>query len=169
MGFGPAIMETAYFSTTIQQYCTPCPAHGDGVLEYYNTTILHSLPCSWRRRTAVLQTAVPYWTGRLCTSWPAKKSGRSVKRKKNSNADVMYIHDTVSECRISECRISECRISECRICKRRAESVNAESLRTLNQPMPKVCEHRISERRKSQTVFSCIIVSSVVQSSVVRS
>jgi hypothetical protein len=39
---------------------------------------------------------VLYQTGRVCTSRPAKKSGRSVKRKKNSNADVMYIH--VSMC-----------------------------------------------------------------------
>ncbi len=37
-----------------------------------------------------------YQTGRVCTSRPAKKSGRSVKRKKNSNVDVMYIH--VSMC-----------------------------------------------------------------------
>jgi hypothetical protein len=33
-----------------------------------------------------------YQTGRVWTSRPAKKGGRSVKRKKNSNADVMYIY-----------------------------------------------------------------------------
>ncbi len=32
-----------------------------------------------------------YQTGRVWTSQPAKNGGRSVKRKKNSNADVMYI------------------------------------------------------------------------------
>jgi hypothetical protein len=30
-------------------------------------------------------------TGRVWASRPAKKSGRSVKEKKSSNADVMYI------------------------------------------------------------------------------
>jgi Asp-tRNA(Asn)/Glu-tRNA(Gln) amidotransferase B subunit len=30
-------------------------------------------------------------TGRVWASRPAKKSGRSVKEKKNSNANVMYI------------------------------------------------------------------------------
>jgi hypothetical protein len=32
-----------------------------------------------------------YQTGRVGASQPAKKSGRSVKEKKNSNVDVMYI------------------------------------------------------------------------------
>jgi hypothetical protein len=30
-------------------------------------------------------------TGRVWASWPAKKGGRSVKGKKNSDVDVMYI------------------------------------------------------------------------------
>jgi hypothetical protein len=35
--------------------------------------------------------ALLYQTARVWTSRPAKKGGRSVRRKKNSNADVMYI------------------------------------------------------------------------------
>jgi hypothetical protein len=41
-------------------------------------------------------------TGRVWTSQPAKKSGRSVKGKKNSNADVMY---TVYVCPCVSCSI----------------------------------------------------------------
>jgi hypothetical protein len=86
MGFGPMIMETAYFSTTIQQYCTPCPAHGDGVLEYYNTSL--PAPVMETVRTALLEcyrTALPallmetaYWSTTIlqyCTPCPAHGDG----------------------------------------------------------------------------------------------
>ncbi len=33
--------------------------------------------------------------GRVWTTWPAKKGGRSVKRKKNSNANVVYMCEHV--------------------------------------------------------------------------
>jgi hypothetical protein len=47
-----------------------------GLAQYANSTRLHDLACQ---------------TGRVCTSRPAKKGGRSVKRKEKSNADVMYM------------------------------------------------------------------------------
>jgi hypothetical protein len=44
---------------------------------------------------------VLYQTGRVCTIRPAKKNKRSVKRKRNSNANVMYIHTCVHVCRVA--------------------------------------------------------------------
>jgi hypothetical protein len=43
---------------------------------------------------------VLYQTGRVWTSRPAKKSVRSVRRKKNSNADVMYICVSSMSCSV---------------------------------------------------------------------
>jgi hypothetical protein len=51
--------------------------------------------CQWHRPVLTQQCLCQ--TGRVWASWPAEKSGRSVKEKKNSNADVcIYVCQYVS-------------------------------------------------------------------------
>jgi hypothetical protein len=51
-------------------------------------------------QSSVWITRLLYQTGRVCTSRPAKKNGKSAKRKRNSNAVVMYIYVSCGSCSV---------------------------------------------------------------------
>ncbi len=67
--------------------------------------------------------------GRVLASRPAKKSRRSVKEKKNSNADVMYIYMCVHVCHVALlCYLHTCMLVRSRRTAMKGLSVKPDTL-----------------------------------------